>query len=94
MIEFDWDEDKNRRNRGKHGVSFERARSVFTDSFAQESHDDRDDYGEERWLTVGIAQGELLAVVNIQSGNRYRLISARKATRRETDAYYQDRGGA
>ena len=94
MIEFEWDEEKNRRNRAKHGVSFERARAVFGDTFAQEAHDDRDDYGEERWLTVGMAQGELLAVVNTQRGKRYRLISARKATRREIDAYYQNRGGA
>ena len=94
MIEFEWDEDKNRRNRAKHGVSFERAQAVFADRFAQEKLDGRDNYSEERWLTVGMAQGQLLAVVNTQRSERYRLISARKATRRETDAYYQDRGRA
>ena len=94
MIEFEWDEDKNRRNRAKHGVSFERARAVFADSFAQEKLDGRDTYGEERWLTVAMAQGQMLAVVNTQRGERYRLISARKATREETDAYYTNRSGA
>ena len=94
MIEFEWDEDKNRRNRAKHGVSFERARAVFADRFAQEKLDGRDNYGEERWLTVGMAQGQLLVVVNTQRGERHRLISARKATREESNAYYKDRSGA
>lgn len=94
MIEFEWDEEKNRRNRAKHGVSFQRARAVFADSFAQEKLDNRDNYGEERWLTVGISHGQMLAVINTQRGERYRLISARKATREEINAYYKNRSGA
>jgi uncharacterized DUF497 family protein len=58
MLIFEWDEEKNRRDTAKHGISFERARAVFADPAAQEFLDDRDDYGEERWLTVGWAQGE------------------------------------
>jgi hypothetical protein len=90
MLTFEWDEQKNRRNKAKHGISFERARAVFADSAAKDFLDDRDDYGEERWLTVGMAQGELLAVVNVQRGDRYRIISARKATREETHAYFEN----
>ena len=55
--------------------------------------DSRDDYGEERWLTLGMAQGEVLAVVNTQRGDSYRLISARKASREETYVYFKNAGG-
>ncbi len=94
MLNFEWDDEKNRRNRAKHRISFERARAVFTDSAALDVLDSRDDYGEERWLTIGMARGELLAVVNTQRGDTYRLISARKATREETDAYFENAGSA
>ena len=93
MLKFEWDEAKNRRNKAKHGISFERASAVFGDRMAQDFLDGRDDYGEERWLTVGMAQGEVLAVVNTQREERYRLISARKANREETDAYFENAGG-
>jgi len=94
MLSFEWDEEKNRRNRAKHGVSFEQACAVFADSGAEDILDGRDDYGEERWLTVGIAHGDILAVVNTQQGERYRLTSARKATREETNEYYKNRSRA
>ncbi len=90
MLTFEWDDVKNRTNEAKHGVSFERASAIFKDRLAQDFFDGRDDYGEERWLTVGMAQRELLAVVNTQRGERYRLISARKATREETNAYFEN----
>jgi uncharacterized DUF497 family protein len=93
MLVFDWDEEKNRGNKAKHGVSFERARAVFADRAAVDLLDAREDYGEERWVTVGMAQGELLAVVNTQRGDSHRLISARKATREETDAYFENASG-
>ena len=93
MLVFEWDEEKNRRNKAKHGISFERARAVFADRYALDLLDSREDYGEERWLTIGMAQGELLAVVNTQRGETYRLISARKASREETHAYIENAGG-
>ena len=91
---FEWDEEKNRRNKSKHGVSFERASAVFSDFAAEDFLDGREDYGEERWLTIGMAQGDILAVVNVQRGDVYRIISARKATREETDAYFENAGRA
>ncbi len=93
MLVFEWDEQKNRSNKAKHGISFERARAVFADRSALDLLDSREDYGEERWLTIGVAQGELLAVVNTQRGETYRLISARKATREEIHAYVENSSG-
>ena len=90
MLTFEWDEEKNRTDKAKHGISFECASAIFNDRIAQDFLDGRDDYGEGRWLTVGMAQGELLAVVNTQRGERYRLISARKATREETNDDFEN----
>ena len=47
-MEFEWDENKNRENKGKHGISFQRAAKIFDDSRRLEKVDDRWDYGEER----------------------------------------------
>jgi uncharacterized protein len=91
MIEFEWDEAKNRRNRAKHGISFDEAKAVFLDRFIQENVDDRFDYREERVLSVGMTSKGLLAVVNTQREGRRRVISARRATRAETDDYFQNR---
>ena len=91
MIEFEWDDGKNRRNRAKHGVSFEEAKAVFLDRFIQENVDERFGYREERVLSVGMTGEGLLAVVNMQREGRRRIISARRATRAETDDYFQNR---
>ena len=91
MIEFEWDEDKNRRNRAKHGVSFEEAKAVFSDRFMIENFDDRFGYSEERVVSVGMTNRGLLTVVNTQRDLRRRIISARHATRQETDDYFTNR---
>lgn len=51
--------------------------------------DDREDYGEERFILIGMAEGMLLFVVYTERGDRTRLISARQATRHEQDDYFQ-----
>jgi uncharacterized DUF497 family protein len=88
---FEWDERKNRRNRAKHGVSFEAATLVFDDPHAVGlTH--HTEAGEERWNTVGMAAGVVpLLVVHThreEGGEEYiRIISARKATPRERKTY-------
>lgn len=52
---FQWDEHKAASNYAKHGVSFEAAREVFKDPFAIEQIDDRANYGEERFILIGMA---------------------------------------
>jgi uncharacterized DUF497 family protein len=53
---FQWDDAKAATNYAKHGVTFEAARDVFKDPFAIEQLDDRRNYGEERWIILGMAQ--------------------------------------
>lgn len=88
--EFEWDDAKADSNLQKHGVSFEAARLVFEDVFSVEEPDTSLDYGEERLLLIGMAKGEILAVVYTERDGRIRIISARKANKREQHGYYQN----
>ena len=85
-----WDEEKARRNLAKHGVSFERAKLVFSDSHNMSLRDDRET--EERWLTFGLVNGVVVLAVahTIEEHDDeevIRIISARKATRSERERY-------
>jgi uncharacterized DUF497 family protein len=92
MLEFEWDDDKAFENRRKHGVSFELAAKAFRDPLAVEWIDQREDYGEERTILLGMADGTILVVVYTERDERIRLISARKALRDEEDFYYRENG--
>jgi len=89
-MRFEWDEEKNRLNKIKHRVSFELAREVFDDPLAA-SLRDRAVGGEERWQTFGTVGGLLLLVAHtyrVRGGEDViRIISARRASRREREAY-------
>jgi uncharacterized protein len=88
---FEWDYNKAISNYVKHGVSFEEATRVFDDPFAIGEVDDREVYGEERFVLIGKARNKLLVVVYIERGERIRIISARKATKYEREnSYRQD----
>jgi len=84
---FEWSDSKARANQRKHGVSFEVAR-VFDDPASVDEVDDREDYGEDRFITTGMVDGRLLTVVYTERDGRTRIIPARKATRREQDDYF------
>lgn len=84
---FEWHEGKAARNLAKHGVPFEYATRVFLDAHRLDAKDDRGDYGEERWLTLGLIAGRLYAVAYTERGESIRLISARKANPRERRQY-------
>jgi hypothetical protein len=89
-LEFEWGNAKAEANLRAHGVSFELAKTVFQDPFAIERLDDRQDYGEERFVTVGMAEGNVvLFVAYTERGGRMRIISARRATQNEQDDYFQ-----
>jgi hypothetical protein len=90
-VQFVWDERKNRLNRRKHGISFETAISVFDDPF-QVSVQEREVEGEARWQTIGAVRGVYLVLVAHtvdEEKELVRVISARKATRRERSIYAQ-----
>lgn len=85
---FEWDEAKAAENYAKHGVSFETAIEVFRDPFGIERLDDREDDGEERFILIGTAEEAVITVVYTERDGRFRIISARRATRHEQDDYF------
>lgn len=88
-MEFDWDEDKNRRNIEKHGLSFEDAKRIF-DGFTVDIPDERFDYGEARAISLGLLDHVVvLTVVHTDRNGVCRLISARQASRKERFIYDQ-----
>ena len=89
-LKFEWHKAKTTTNRQAHGVSFELAKTVFRDPFAVERLDDRKDYGEQRFVIAGMAEGEvLLFVAFTEREERIRIISARRATQYEQDEYFR-----
>ena len=89
MVQFEWDESKDRRNIAKHGVGFEEARKVFSDPHVI-IRQDRVIEGEERWHAIGYVNRVLLVVHTIREegvGAVIRIISARKATPAERKLY-------
>ena len=91
MIEFAWDPAKAASNLKKHQVSFEEAKSVFYDEFAVQFFDEAHSSDEDRFLMLGMSsRAKLLIVCHCERdrGEVIRIISARKATGRES-AFYQ-----
>ena len=83
---FEWDQNKRESNLQKHGVDFVRAVRMFSNPIL-ERPDDRDDYGERRWIAIGHWQGNCLIVIYTWRGNKRRIISAWKAGRHEREEY-------
>ncbi|HEY1341412.1 MAG TPA: BrnT family toxin [Bryobacteraceae bacterium] len=96
MILFEWDSAKARINRKKHGISFEDAMHVFADPYALFEQDWTDEEGELRWHAIGLAGATAVLLVAHAVREKgedeiVRLISARRATRKERCLYEQSR---
>jgi len=91
---FEWDSRKAKSNLRKHGVSFDEACTVFDDSGAMIFSDEDHSNGEEREIIVGysILDRVLLVSFTERSMDRVRIISARKATRREQKDHEENVG--
>ena len=90
MIRFEWDELKNGRNRRKHGIWFEEAQQVFDDPRAILFFDKKHSVEEERFILLGMSlSARVLVVIHCerQRGSVIRVISARKATKKEIERY-------
>ena len=88
MSRYDWDLEKARVNQAKHGVSFEEAETVPDSDLAHWVRDPRYPGDDHRFVVTGYSRiGTLLVVVTSERGPRPRLISARRATKRERHAY-------
>jgi hypothetical protein len=95
MILFEWDEAKADKNLPKHGISFELARLVFLDPCALVEQERIED-GEPRWRTIGLVGGMVVLFVahtTEEQGQHeiVRIISARRATRKERIRYDENR---
>jgi len=84
--QFEWDDRKAARNARQHRVTFEAARLAFADPRAIDRLD-LDEPSEDRMLLTGLVNDVLLTVCFAERGRRIRIISARKATKREQDDY-------
>ena len=85
---YQWDRDKANANLRKHGIDFADAVSVFSDNLAITIPDDR--FDEERLITIGLDSfGRVLVVVYTLRRDEIRVISARKATRKERQQYQE-----
>jgi len=90
MINFEWDETKAAINLKKHQVSFEEAKSIFFDEFGVQFFDQEHSFDEERFLMLGMSSGAKLLIVchcEREHGMTIRIISARRATKRESVFY-------
>ncbi len=88
-LEFEWDEDKARTNLTKHDVSFLTAAEIFANEI-MERIDDREDYGEVRFIALGRVDTQVYRVVFTWcSQNLVRIISAQKASRDEQEIYHR-----
>lgn len=87
-LQFEWDPNKAARNVENHQVSFEEAATVFDDPLFITVIDEEHSVEEERYITIGLSQrGRLLLGAHTDRAGRIRIISARKATRREEQFY-------
>jgi uncharacterized DUF497 family protein len=86
LVEIELDDSKDAVNRAKHGIALARAAELFERPF-RESEDLRETYGERRFIAYGIIESRLFVCVYTWRGPRRRIISLRRANRREVDAY-------
>ena len=90
MYYFDWDENKNRINLEKHGITFEEASTVFFDDRAILFDDPEHSIDEARFLLLGMSETAKVCIVchcYRESDTVIRIISARQATRKEEERY-------
>ncbi len=88
-INYTWDETKRRRTLAERGLDFAVAPEVFSGPlFTQE--DDRSDYGEERWVSMGMLGERVVVIVYTESESEVRIISMREATRHERELFFRN----
>ncbi len=87
-MKFEWNDEKNKINMKKHSLDFQDAELIFlgrTITFI----DDRQDYGEDRYITLGELENRVIVVIHTQRNYALRIISMRKANEREKKIYFK-----
>ena len=92
-LQFEWDPKKEKINVQEHGITFEQASYVFADPFALNKYDGKHSKNEDRWILSGKSLNEIILVVihtfrNHDGVEVVRIISARKAVRKEQQVYH------
>jgi len=90
-MRFEWDEAKRRSNLHDHEIDFAAVENegIFA-GVTITRMDDRFEYGESRFLTLGMLKGEVVAIVHTESDEVVRLISVRKASKDEESIYFRE----
>jgi uncharacterized DUF497 family protein len=84
---FTWDEAKRKTNLRKHGIDFVDAPKIFQ-GLTFTAEDDRESYGERRFLSLGLLEDQVVSVAHTESHDEFRIISIRKATKHEARYYF------
>lgn len=91
MLLFKWDSDKAEKNKKIHDVSFDEASTAFSDALSLTIYDPLHSDEEDRFVLIGNSyKNRLLIVVHTERGNKIRIISARKATKKERKQYEEN----
>ncbi|MCF6240429.1 MAG: BrnT family toxin [Bacteroidales bacterium] len=88
-MDFEWDDKKNKINKEKHGIAFEDVIIAFEEEDMLVKEDTRKDYGEKRYIGIGKISDRVIVVVYTIRSSVIRLISARKASKKEKIIYYE-----
>jgi len=87
-LKFEWNQNKAAKNIGKHRVSFDEAATIFDDPMFLTVVDEEHSVDEERYISIGLSRhGRLLMVAHTDRQGQIRIISARKATKKEEKFY-------
>ena len=92
-MQYEWNKDKSRSNFAKHGLDFCDAEQVFS-SPCVTFEDDRHHYGETRLITLGLLEERIIVIAHAPRSDTMRIISMRKANRREQKIYQERLGTA
>jgi len=85
---FEWDENKNQINISKHGIDFNHVKLIFNEPMLVKK-DNRNDYNEDRFIGIGLLNGNVIITVWTYRNDRIRIISARQANKNERKIYYE-----
>lgn len=88
-MQFEWDETKRQTNIQKHGIDFVGIERVF-DGQTVTILDSRFDYGEPRFITVGLLKGDAVVIAHTETDEVIRIISVRKASKNEEISYFKE----
>jgi len=89
-MQYSYDKTKKVLNLKKHGLDFDDARQVIESGKTVTFEDNRFDYGERRFITLGLLQAKLVVIVTSETDNEIRILSMRKAEKNDQAIYYEN----